>query len=185
MTKEEMYYDHYKDTFTEQKGYLTRRNRLTIYLFALLLLFGFLLDNPQQIETLVNKLIDSKVKDVKFSFDCINLLFEIVFLWVVVSYYQINFTVERTYKYIHSLEEKLVSQGYNIEREGKHYKEYHPILLDIVHWFYILALPVMVITMSVIKISHRCDYDFVCLRVFILLIVIVLSVSYLIRRCFK
>ena len=96
MKSEELYYDHYKETFEEQKSYLSRRNKFTLYLFILLLVFGFQLENPQTIEMLVNKVIESKIPDTKVGFGSINLLLEFVFLWVAVSYYQINFTVERT-----------------------------------------------------------------------------------------
>lgn len=184
MTSEELYYDHYKDTFAEQKGYLARRNKLTLYLFLILMVFGFQLDNPQTIELFTSKLIESKVPDATIGFDIINLLFELLFLWVVVSYYQVNFTVERTYKYIHAIEAKLSSDKFCINREGKDYKKDYPFLLTLVHWFYIIALPLLVIIFSVLKIIHRCDYGFVALQIVVLAVAIIFSILYIIRRCF-
>ena len=158
MNHEELYYDHYKDTFAEQKGYLSRRNKMTLYLLILLIVLGFQLDNPQTLEILVNKIIESKVQDIKFSFDIINLLFEFLLLWVVTSYYQINLTVERTYKYIHSIEISLSKENLVVEREGNDYKNNYPLLLNLVHWFYIIALPILVITFSIMKLIHCNDY---------------------------
>ena len=179
-----MYYDHYKDTFSEQKEYLARRNRLTLYLFSILMVFGFQLENPQTLEILTNKLIESKVPDVSIGFDIINLLFEFLFLWVVVTYYQVNFTVERTYNYIHAIEKKLSSDRFSIEREGKDYKKDYPFLLNLVHWFYIIALPLMVVVFSVLKLIHVCDYGYTILQVFIFAVAIAFSILYFIRRCF-
>ena len=184
MTSEDLYYDHYKDTFAEQKGYLARRNKLTLYLFLLLMVFGFQLENPQTIELFTNKFIESKVPDAIIGFDIINLLFEFLFLWVVVSYYQVNFTVERTYKYIHAIEAQLSSDKFCINREGTDYKKYYPFLLTLVHWFYIIALPLLVIVFSVLKIIHRCDYGFVTLQIVVLVVAIIFSILYIIRRCF-
>jgi hypothetical protein len=184
MTSEELYYDHYKDTFAEQKGYLARRNKLTLYLFLLLMVLGFQLENPQTIELFTNKLIVSKVPDATIGFDIINLLFELLFLWVVVSYYQVNFTVERTYKYIHAIEAKLSSNEFSINREGKDYKKDYPFLLTLVHWFYIIALPILVIVFSVLKIIHCRDYGFVALQIVVLAVVIIFSILYIFHRCF-
>ena len=184
MKSEELYYDHYKDTFIEQKFYLSRRNKFTLYLFLLLLLFGFQLENPQTIEMLVNKLVESKLPGAKVGFDSINLILEFVFLWVAVTYYQINFTVERTYDYLHKVEEKLSKDNYSIEREGKDYKKDYPLLLNLVYWFYIIALPLLVITFSVLKLINVCDYGFVVLQIIILSVTIALSCLYFIRRCF-
>lgn len=184
MKSEDLYYDHYKDTFAEQKTYLSRRNKFTLYLFLLLLVFGFQLENPQTIEMLVNKLVESKLPDAKVGFDSINLLLEFVFLWVAVTYYQINLTVERTYDYLHTVEKKLSKDNYSIEREGKDYKKDYPLLLNLVHWFYIIALPLLIISFSALKLIHICDYGFVVLQIIVLALTIVFSGLYFIRRCF-
>lgn len=38
MEGREILYDHYKDTFEQQKGYLTKRDRLTVILMILVIL---------------------------------------------------------------------------------------------------------------------------------------------------
>lgn len=48
-------YDHYKDTFQQQKEYIAKRDWLTISLLLTVVLFATLLSNPETLTTCVNQ----------------------------------------------------------------------------------------------------------------------------------
>lgn len=184
MTSESDFYDYYKESFAEQKAFVAQRNKLTIWLFLILLVFGFQLENPQSLESIFNKVLENKQPGVTFGFEWVNVFMEFLFIWIVVSYYQANLAVERTYDYIHALEQKLSASGdYKIEREGEHYKNSYTLFHKIVHWFYVLALPLLVVTFSILKITHSAEYGFQLIQIILLSIVVIVSLLYLIQRC--
>ena len=57
----DIYYDHYKDTFAQQKEYLVKRDRLTLFLLiAAIIMIGFLVA-PSEVEEKVNTIIQSQI----------------------------------------------------------------------------------------------------------------------------
>ena len=62
-------YDHYKDTFQQQKEYIAKRDRLTISLLLTVVLFATLLSNPETLTTCVNQYIKNNYQIEKVMID--------------------------------------------------------------------------------------------------------------------
>ena len=152
MTSEEILYDHYKDTFEQQKKYLRRRDGLTVLLFVvvgLMLLYGYI---PGTLQSALGGYIEKQLESpLLVDFTYVQSVFLAFFLWVWVQYCQIVMTVENTYTYIHRLEEKLTDQKCEISREGKSYLNPYPALKWAVDKFYCWVLPALIVLASILK----------------------------------
>lgn len=151
--KIEILYDHYKDTFVNQKDYLQKRNYYTLISIALIALLSFQMSNPDQSSVISNEVIRRNIGDIKIDFGYINSVLTFALLWIVLMYYQINFQIERMYKYLHSIEEKLTLElkPFEISREGKTYIDHYPILSKVVHRIYSIGFPVTLVCVSIFK----------------------------------
>lgn len=72
MEDKEILYDHYKDTFEQQKGYLAKRNRLTVLLMIIAVLLIGLIYDPNNVSSKVNTMIKAQVDKLYFDFKVIN-----------------------------------------------------------------------------------------------------------------
>ncbi len=156
MTEEkkiEILYDHYKDTFENQKVSLQKRNYYTIICLGLIGAFSFQISNPEQLVDISAELIKKNVGNVKIDFSYINSVLIFALFWVVVMYYQVNFLIEKIYKYIHEIEDKLTygMNPFEISREGKTYLKHYPWLSEVVHVIYTVVFPVTLIFVAVVK----------------------------------
>lgn len=151
--KVEILYDHYKDTFENQKNSLQKRNNYTLICLGLIATLSFQLSNPDQSNIISNELIKKNIGDVKIDFSYINNILTFALLWVVIMYYQINFLIEKIYKYIHEIEKNLTIEmkPFEIAREGKTYLDYYPWLSGVVHRIYSIGFPVTLIIVSILK----------------------------------
>lgn len=151
--KIEILYDHYKDTFENQKVSLKKRNYYTLICLALIATLSFQMSNPDQSSVISNELIKKNIGDIKIDFSYINNILTFTLLWVVIMYYQINFLIERIYKYIQEIEEKLSEEmkPFEITREGKTYLDHYPWLSEVVHKIYSVVFPLTLICVSVVK----------------------------------
>ena len=64
----EVLYDHYKDTFEQQKRYLAKRDHLTILLMILAILLIGLIFDPNYISCKLNTVIKAHVSNLVFVF---------------------------------------------------------------------------------------------------------------------
>jgi hypothetical protein len=151
--KIEILYDHYKDTFENQKSYLQKRNYYTWICLGLIATLSFQMANPDESSVISTELIKKNIGDIKIDFSYINNVLTFTLLWVVIMYYQINFLIEKTYKYIQEIEGKLTKEmkPFEISREGKTYLDHYPWLSEVVHKIYSIGFPVTLICVSVIK----------------------------------
>ncbi len=188
MIAESDYYDHYKDSFENQKGYLKERNRLTLYLIIVLSVI-FLMSNNRTLLIDVSSLIqEQNIGRAIIDFNIITDILYFVFLWFTMRYYQINLTVEKTYNYIKKCEEKLssASRGLIIDREGGDYEKNYPLFKWLVHRIYVYVFPILIIIAATISIMKECGTENTSwfLNIIFLSLVIVLSILYLINRAF-
>ena len=156
MTEEkkiEILYDHYKDTFENQKASLNKRNLYTLICLGLIALLSFQISNPNESSNISDELIRKNIGDISINFSYINSILIFTLLWVVIMYYQINFFVEKIYKYLQEIEEKLTSElkPFEISREGKTYLDHYPWLSEVVHRIYTILFPFAIIIVAVIK----------------------------------
>ena len=89
--KIDILYDHYKDSFENQKSYLQKRNFYTLICLGLIVSLSFQMSSPDQSNVISNELIKKNIGDIKIDFSYINNVLTFALLWVVIMYYQINF----------------------------------------------------------------------------------------------
>jgi succinate dehydrogenase/fumarate reductase cytochrome b subunit len=151
----EIYYDHYKDTFTYLRGYLSSRDKTFYITLGLLVLVFFQSNNPDVTKEISINLIKKNAgSNVTVDINFINSLLLFVFLSLIIKYFQLNLLIERQYNYLHSLEEELTSTlGVKITREGKSYVEGYPFVLSVIHRIYGILFPVLLVAVLVKKFS--------------------------------
>jgi hypothetical protein len=185
----DLYYDHYKDTFEHLKGCLKKRDNYTIMLFVMVIVLSFQLNEPQESVKLADLLIKNKLNNITINFKYVNTVLVYAFLWLTILYYQINLLIEKTYKYIHEIEDKLSETGnYPINREGKNYLNYYPWLSFIVHRIYTILFPILIIVIASFKAYHEYNthqYDLSCVDILGISITILSSALYLSNRYLK
>jgi hypothetical protein len=151
--KIEILYDHYKDTFENQKVYLQKRNYYTLICLGLIASISFQISNPDQSSVISNELIKKNIADIKIDLSYINNVLMFTLLWVVIMYYQINLLIEKIYIYIQDIEGKLTEEmkPFEISREGKNYLDHYPWFSEVVHKIYSVGFPLSLICVSIIK----------------------------------
>lgn len=151
--KIDILYDHYKESFENQKSYLQKRNFYTLICLGLIASLSFQMSSPDQSNVISNELIKKNIGDIKIDFSYINNVLTFALLWVVIMYYQINFLIEKIYKYIQEIEVSLTKEikPFEISREGKMYLDHYPWLSEVVHKIYSIGFPVTLICVSIIK----------------------------------
>lgn len=188
MINESDFYDHYKDTFEQQKGYLKERDRLTLYLILVVAIIFLLSGNRTLLVDASSLIQEQNIGKAIVDFKIITTVLYFVFLWFTMRYYQINLTVEKTYNYIERCEAKLssASGGLKIDRESGDYEKNYPWLKWLVHRIYVYVFPILVIAAATISIMKECSIDDSnrLLNIVFLSLVIVLSILYLINRAF-
>ena len=146
-------YDHFKDTFEIQKSNIQKRNYLTIICLCLIAMLSFQISNPNETTEISAELIKKNIGNIKIDFNYINNILTFSLLWTVIMYYQVNLQIEKSYNYIHTIEEKLSKELKLSEfsREGKSYLSNYPFLLTFVDTIYKFGFPLTLIVVSVIK----------------------------------
>lgn len=153
----EVLYDHYKDTFEQQKRYLAKRDHLTVLLLILVILLIGLIFDPNYISSKLNAVIKAQVDNLVFDFEFINTGFIIAFFWFSLQYYMVVLQIERIYKYLDQCEASLCA-GYTefkINREGAYYLKSYPWMKTLADRFFVLGIPIGFITLSVCKIVNE------------------------------
>ncbi|MBE7661528.1 hypothetical protein G1K77_13375 [Tenacibaculum finnmarkense] len=155
MEKElEIYYDHYKDSFSYLRQYLKQRDKYFMYSVILLSLVFFNSMLPEDFEIVSKELIKNKIGIKEFSnLKLINSFLLFSLLSVVIKYFQINLLIERQYSYLHHIEKRLSFKlkEFNIFREGKAYLNQYPIFGSIVHRIYTIGFPFLLIILLLTK----------------------------------
>lgn len=147
MSNTEILYDHYKETINETKKQESKRNKLFIIILIHIFILFLISFRPESMCNTISDLLMEQWKvGFYFSINTVQVVVMISMLYCVVRYYQINIQIDRTYPYIHKLEEELTSQiGKNIEREGKNYLSQYPRTQNIVYYSYKYIFPVLFI----------------------------------------
>ena len=182
MDKDKLF-QHYNDTFAQQKEYIAKRDRLTIYLLLSVVGFAFLMSNPDTL----TKVVDAYVKD-KFSFSGSIIDFSIlntgliyVLLWFVLQYYQICLTIEKGYDELWDMEDRLSKDEEPISREGESYVTDYPLLKNVANFIYAWGIPIGIAILSIVRIvdEFKCGSgvwpDYIGLSIICLLSVLYFS----------
>lgn len=153
----EVLYDHYKDTFEQQKRYLAKRDHLTVLLLILAILLIGLIFDPNYISSKLNAVIKAQVDNLVFDFEFINTGLIIAFFWFSLQYYMVVLQIERMYKYLDQCEAYLCAgyTGFKINREEAYYLKSYPWMKTLADRFFVLGIPIGFITLSVCKIVNE------------------------------
>ena len=146
----EILHDHYKESFSYIRERERERDRLFLILIALFALLALEIQYPINFKGAVGTL---KFLGIELNVDALPLPAFLTATWVTVlvitlRYCQASINVERQYKYLHTLEDKISAELGDDElyrREGRAYKsEYSPFRWW-VRRFYVIVLPVIAI----------------------------------------
>lgn len=153
-----LYYDHYKDTFEQIKGYLLKRDKNTIVLIVLLAIISFFSIDSGKFADFVNQYLNSQFGINGVSFELLNSILLFALLLSTYNYYQICVCIERAYKYLHNVENTLSGMmKMNIDRESSNYLNKYPAISELAHLFYVYVIPLFIIFVIVLKIIVECS----------------------------
>lgn len=151
---QEQLFEHYNLTYEQQKEFLAKRDRFTIYILLTIVVYALLMSYPQTL----TQTVDSYVKETMnfggtlINFGILNTGLIYLLLWLLMQYYQVCLTIEKWYDYLYSLEEKLSTQDFKISREGKSYADSYPVLKNCVNFLYTWVLPIGIALMSGLRV---------------------------------
>ena len=149
MEKEiEIYYDHYKDTFSYISKYIVLRDKYFKYAVGMLVLLFFSSVLPSDFNKLSQAILKKNIGiENLLNFRVIESFMIFVIFSISIKYFQINLLIERQYYYLHEIENNLSSKlkNFNIYREGKAYKDQYPLFNSIVHRIYTIAFPTLLL----------------------------------------
>ena len=186
MEDKEILYDHYKDTFEQQKSYLEKRDKITILLLVLCILLIGLIFDPNYISEKVNFILNSQVEDLAFDLQFINTGIILIMLWYTLQYYLVVLQIEKMYSYLNECEKKLsdLMEDATINREGAYYLKSYPWLKDLADTFFVVGVPVGIIALSVFKIINEWQWtsNIRILDIILLMLLVIFSILYLSNR---
>lgn len=188
MQSEELYYDHYKETFERQIDYLKERNRLTVYLVILVAVIYLMGQNRAMLIDVSAALQEHNLGKSVINFNIISTVLYFVFMWFTLRYYQVNLTIETGYAYLGHCEKELSkSEGFTIDREGANYLKDYPYLKWLAHRIYVYLFPILVIAVSISGICYECGnaQPYGALNAIFLAMVVFMTFLYLVDRLKK
>src|SRR5215211_6194450 len=147
----EVLHDHYKESFSYIRERERERDRLFLILIALFALLALEIQYPINFRGAVGTLT---FLGIELNVDALPLPAFLTATWVTVlvltlRYCQASTNVERQYKYLHTLEDKISAELKDDElyrREGRAYKTEYPLFSWWAWRFYVVVLPVIAIT---------------------------------------
>ena len=183
-----LYYDHYKDTFEQLKGSLSRRDRLTLFLLLLAVLVALLSFDTERTGRIFTQLLEKEygIREIGAAFiDTASIL---ALTYVALAYYRVCLGIERMYVYLHNVEYTLSTYiGLNIDRESRNYLSSYPCLLTLIDWIYVFLLPVRLCGFTAYKFFvdwPGLSFDLRCLNELGLAVIALSSLIYIRDRYF-
>ena len=152
----ETYYDHYKDTYEQSKDARQRRNKSFVLLCLLEAISFLLCIDPDLVIGFFNQAIKKELETtIIISNGIFQTLIWILIAYILVRYIQDTLYVEKQYLYLDGLEKKisvlLGNDGF-FQREGKHYIESYPSVLNLIDLFYKTFMPFLFTVVNTIRI---------------------------------
>lgn len=161
MEQVSLYYDHYKDTYEQQKKYIAKRDRLTLYLLVLAIILIGLLFDPLTFGEKVNIIMGAYVENLTFDLYFINTGLLLVTLWCLIQYYMVVLQIEKMYRYIAECEKRLTDAipVFPINREGAYYLKSYPWLKNIADYIFVLGIPIGFVLLCISKMMNEYTWD--------------------------
>lgn len=185
-TLTQILYDHYKDTFEQIKGYLVKRNRTTIAIIIILSIIAFFMVDANECMKILSNLLEKHVGLSNISLSILNTTTLFLLLYFIFWYYQICLLIEKSYIYLHNIENSLSQMiMFNIDRESGSYLSNYPAVSNIAHNFYTFGLPIVIIIVSIYKSLLEWPtrvYTIETLNLLLLLLITFVSIIYIFDR---
>lgn len=185
MTEESLFYDHYKDSFEQQKGYLAKRDKFTVIILVLMtLMVGFIYD-PSLVSSKINIAIETSFENLSFELKYLNTALIFLSLWCILQYYQVVIQIEKMYDYIKLCEHKLSASGdYKVSREGDFYQKKNKWFGKLTDFCYVYILPLAMVAISILKVVKEWSWwtNFKIIDFAGLGLIIVFSILYIVVR---
>ena len=186
MDKNELLYDHYKETISLHLEARKKRDTFFVMLcIGVTLLFCFLLDPAGAFNSIYEMIKEQFSLTLPFKSAILQSFVWVMVLYFFIRYFQASVYIERLYNDIEELENS-ISQNYEIkfDRESKSYESNYPFLLNIIHKIYVLIFPIIaiiIITMKIIfEITSKINLLPIIFDVIVAIIIILLNISYLV-----
>lgn len=155
MEKQEILYDHYKETISIIKDNIRERNRFFI-LFFMIMAFQFLFAVvPDSIASILVNVVNNVYNiDISEQVTIIQSLLWLILLYFTMRYYQSTVFIERQYKYIHNLELQISTIiNAKFDRESSDYLQYYPKMNDMIDLMYKWVFPMLYCVVICLKIG--------------------------------
>ncbi len=147
-----LYYDHYKDTFTQIKENLKKRDKLTLLMLILMAVQVLFVITPEESAIMAQEIVLTQFNVNSISFVIIDLVCLASLVYTVLGYYQICLNIEKNYIYLHNIEFDLSQLSeLKIDREGGFYLANYPFISNMAHVFYAYILPSLAVMLSLIR----------------------------------
>ena len=188
--KLEILHDHYKDSFSYLYGYIKQREKLFVFVLVVIFLQFLQISFSDQYIEAFNAFIEQKIN---FNFlvgkGFLNNILWFLLFSISLRYFQTNVLINRQYDYLHGLEERICTKTGEekyISREGKQYLENYPLFSDWVHFVYTWIFPILLILVSLTKITleifmeNKCSFSLLMGGIFFVA-VLVTTILYLLQ----
>jgi hypothetical protein len=186
MDKNELLYDHYKETnFLQLEAIKSRNTAFILLCIGITLLFCFLLDPVGVFESIYEMIKEYFSLELPFKSTIIQSFVWVMVLYFFIRYIQTSIYIERQYKYLEELEDT-ISKNYEIKfyRESKNYEDNYPKILKIISVIYVWVFPILSIFIIALKIyfefKNIVNIMTLVFDVIIAILIIFLNIFYLI-----
>lgn len=155
MEKQEVIYDHYKETCEICRNCEKERNKLFTIVCVLLTILFLLIIAESNAMWMLHAWIKEKYDyDLTLSVDTIQSLIWMLLLYFTIRYYQQCISIERLYHYVHDIENRIsIELNFDITREGKNYLQKYPWVSNFIWIIYTVIFPALYLVLIVTKIG--------------------------------
>lgn len=143
----EILHEHYRDSCTVMQGQRTARDRYFYMMIAVIAVAWFDVVAPQNFATIIGDALKTKLQlTVAPDLAYLRSVLWFLLLGLTVRYCQAALSVERSYDYIHDVEQILAEQVHKrFAREGSAYLSKYPLFLQWTHYLYVVAAPLLLL----------------------------------------
>jgi hypothetical protein len=143
----EILHEHYQDSCTVMQGQRAARDRYFYMVIAVVAIVWFDVVAPQDFSSIVGETMKAKLQlTIAPDFGYLRSVLWFLLLGLTIRYFQTALSVERSYKYIHEIEDLLSKQVHpKFGREGAAYLSKVPLFLDWAHSLYVIACPLLLL----------------------------------------
>jgi hypothetical protein len=181
-----LYYDHYKDTQEIIRSYIAKRDKYTIILLCVVAVISYVTIDSTTCSQIINEILNHQLGLSAISFQVLNAIFLSVLFFIVLQYYQVCLNIEKSYRYIHNVENTLSEMSQmNIDRESKSYLNNYPKTQWLAHRFYTYLLSIIIIAVSIYKFIVELHGDNIAIKIVdgvLICATIICSFAYVIDR---